>query len=346
MMDENKKCVLVVVLGQIEKQFGKGLVMCMGDCVVEFVEVILIGLLMFDIVLGIGGLLKGCVVEIYGLEFLGKIILILQVIVECQKMGGIVVFIDVEYVFDLIYVVKLGVNVDDLLLLQLDIGEQVLEIVDMLVCLGLVDILVVDLVVVLILKVEIEGEMGDQLLGLQVCLMSQVLCKLIGNIKCFNILVIFINQLCMKIGVMMLGQSLEIIIGGNVFKFYVLVWLDICCIGVIKKGDEIIGNQIKIKVVKNKLVFLFKQVIIEILYGEGISCEGELIDMGVDVKLVEKVGVWYSYGDECIGQGKDNVCGYLCDNLIVVVKFEVELCEKFQLVEVVCEEGDDEGDDE
>lgn len=345
-MDENKKRALAAALGQIEKQFGKGSVMRMGDRVVEPVEAIPTGSLMLDIALGIGGLPKGRVVEIYGPESSGKTTLTLQAIAECQKLGGTAAFIDAEHALDPIYAGKLGVNVDDLLLSQPDTGEQALEIADMLVRSGSVDILVVDSVAALTPKAEIEGEMGDQLPGLQARLMSQALRKLTGNIKRSNTLVIFINQLRMKIGVMMPGQSPEVTTGGNALKFYASVRLDIRRIGAIKKGDEIIGNQTKIKVVKNKLAPPFKQVITEILYGEGISREGELIDMGVEAKLVEKAGAWYSYGEERIGQGKDNARGYLRDNPQVAAKLESELREKFQPTEAVREEGEDEGDDE
>ncbi len=344
-MDENKKRALTAALSQIEKQFGKGAVMRMGDRVVEAVEVIPTGSLMLDIALGIGGLPKGRVVEIYGPESSGKTTLTLQAIAECQKKGGTAAFIDAEHALDPIYAAKLGVNVDDLLLSQPDTGEQALEIADMLVRSNSVDIVVVDSVAALTPKAEIEGEMGDQLPGLQARLMSQALRKLTGNIKRSNTLVVFINQLRMKIGVMMPGQSPEVTTGGNALKFYASVRLDIRRIGAIKKGDEIIGNQTKIKVVKNKLAPPFKQVITEILYGEGISREGELIDMGVEAKLVEKAGAWYSYGEERIGQGKDNARGYLRDNPQVAQRLEAELREKFQPEEAVREGGDDAEDD-
>ncbi|WP_367347445.1 recombinase RecA [Stenotrophomonas bentonitica] len=345
-MDENKKRALTAALSQIEKQFGKGSVMRMGDRVIEAVEAIPTGSLMLDIALGIGGLPKGRVVEIYGPESSGKTTLTLQAIAECQKKGGTAAFIDAEHALDPIYAAKLGVNVDDLLLSQPDTGEQALEIADMLVRSGSVDIVVVDSVAALTPKAEIEGEMGDQLPGLQARLMSQALRKLTGNIKRSNTLVVFINQLRMKIGVMMPGQSPEVTTGGNALKFYASVRLDIRRIGAIKKGDEIIGNQTKIKVVKNKLAPPFKQVITEILYGEGISREGELIDMGVEAKLVEKAGAWYSYGEERIGQGKDNARGYLRDNPQVAQRLEAELREKFQPAEAARDAGDDEGDDE
>ncbi|ASW44904.1 recombinase RecA [Xanthomonas hortorum pv. vitians] len=340
-MDENKKRALSAALSQIEKQFGKGSVMRMGDRAIEAVEVIPTGSLMLDIALGIGGLPKGRVVEIYGPEASGKTTLTLQAIAECQKKGGTAAFIDAEHALDPIYAAKLGVNVDDLLLSQPDTGEQALEIADMLVRSSSVDIVVVDSVAALTPKAEIEGEMGDQLPGLQARLMSQALRKLTGNIKRSNTLVIFINQLRHKIGVMMPGQSPEVTTGGNALKFYASVRLDIRRIGAIKKGDEIIGNQTKIKVVKNKLAPPFKQVVTEILYGEGISREGELIDMGVEAKLVEKAGAWYSYGEERIGQGKDNARTYLRDNPQVAIKLEAELREKFQPAEAPREAGDD-----
>jgi len=333
-MDENKKRALAAALSQIEKQFGKGSVMRMGDRIIEAVEVIPTGSLMLDVALGIGGLANGRVVEIYGAESSGKTTLTLQAIAECQKKGGTAAFIDAEHALDPIYAGKLGVNVDELLLSQPDTGEQALEIADMLVRSGSVDIVVVDSVAALTPKAEIEGEMGDQLPGLQARLMSQALRKLTGNIKRSNTLVVFINQLRMKIGVMMPGQSPEVTTGGNALKFYASVRLDIRRIGAIKKGDEIIGNQTKIKVVKNKLAPPFKQVITEILYGEGISREGELIDMGVEAKLVEKAGAWYSYGSERIGQGKDNSRQYLRDNPQVAAKLESELREKFQPTEI------------
>ena len=343
-MDENKKRALSAALSQIEKQFGKGSVMRMGDRVIEAVEVIPTGSLMLDIALGIGGLPKGRVVEIYGPESSGKTTLTLQAIAECQKLGGTAAFIDAEHALDPIYAAKLGVNVDDLLLSQPDTGEQALEIADMLVRSSSVDIVVIDSVAALTPKAEIEGEMGDQLPGLQARLMSQALRKLTGNIKRSNTLVVFINQLRMKIGVMMPGQSPEVTTGGNALKFYASVRLDIRRIGAIKKGDEIIGNQTKIKVVKNKLAPPFKQVITEILYGEGISREGELIDMGVEAKLVDKAGAWYSYGDERIGQGKDNARGYLRDNPQVAIKLEAELREKFQPAEAPREDGETESE--
>ena len=344
-MDENKKRALAAALSQIDKQFGKGSVMRMGDRAIEAVEVIPTGSLMLDIALGIGGLPKGRVVEIYGPESSGKTTLTLQAIAECQKQGGTAAFIDAEHALDPVYAAKLGVNVDDLLLSQPDTGEQALEIADMLVRSGSVDILVIDSVAALTPKAEIEGEMGDQLPGLQARLMSQALRKLTGNIKRSNTLVVFINQLRMKIGVMMPGQSPETTTGGNALKFYASVRLDIRRIGAIKKGDEIIGNQTKIKVVKNKLAPPFKQVITEILYGEGISREGELIDMGVEAKLVDKSGAWYGYNGERIGQGKDNSRQYLRENPAVAAKLEAELREKFQPAEAARNEEEEGGDE-
>src|SRR5690348_9366229 len=345
-MDENKKRALSAALSQIEKQFGKGSVMRMGDKVAEAVEVVPTGSLMLDIALGIGGLPRGRVVEIYGPESSGKTTLTLQAIAQCQKRGGTAAFIDAEHALDPTYAAKLGVNVDDLLVSQPDTGEQALEIADMLVRSNSVDMVVVDSVAALTPKAEIEGEMGDQLPGLQARLMSQALRKLTGNIKRSNCLVVFINQLRMKIGVMMPGQSPETTTGGNALKFYASVRLDIRRIGSVKKGDEIIGNETRIKVVKNKMAPPFKQVITEILYGEGISREGELIDMGVEAKLVEKAGAWYSYGEERIGQGKDNARGYLRDNPQVAQRLEAELREKFQPAEAVREGGEDDGEDD
>jgi len=324
-MDDNKRKALSAALGQIEKQFGKGAVMRMGDRAVEAIETIPTGSLMLDIALGIGGLPRGRVVEIYGPESSGKTTLTLQVIAQAQKLGGSCAFIDAEHALDPVYAEKLGVKVDDLLLSQPDTGEQALEIADMLVRSSAVDVVVIDSVAALTPRAEIEGEMGDQLPGLQARLMSQALRKLTGNIKRSNTMVIFINQLRMKIGVMMPGQSPETTTGGNALKFYASVRLDIRRIGAVKKGDEIVGNQTKIKVVKNKLAPPFKQIVTEILYGEGISREGELIDMGSDHKIVEKSGAWYSYGGERIGQGKDNARQYLKDNPTAAKEIEDKL---------------------
>jgi len=287
----------------------------------------------------IGGLPKGRVIEIYGPESSGKTTLTLQTIAECQKAGGTCAFIDAEHALDPVYAQKLGVNLDELYLSQPDTGEQALEIADMLVRSNAVDMVVVDSVAALTPRAEIEGEMGDQLPGLQARLMSQALRKLTGNIKRSNCMVFFINQLRQKIGIMMPGQSNEVTTGGNALKFYASVRLDIRRIGSIKKGEEIIGNQTRIKVVKNKLAPPFKQVITEILYGEGISREGELIDMGVDAKLVEKAGAWYSYDGERIGQGKENARTYLKENPAAALKLEAALREKFVPEEAPREEA-------
>ncbi|SDD11285.1 recombinase RecA [Aquimonas voraii] len=342
-MDDNKKRALSAALSQIEKQFGKGAVMRMGDQAIEKAEVIGTGSLMLDIALGIGGLPKGRVIEIYGPESSGKTTLTLQAIAQCQKQGGTAAFVDAEHALDPTYAQKLGVNVDDLLVSQPDTGEQALEIADMLVRSNAVDMVVIDSVAALTPKAEIEGDMGDQLPGLQARLMSQALRKLTGNIKRSNCLVIFINQLRMKIGVMMPGQSPETTTGGNALKFYASVRLDIRRIGAVKKGDEIIGNQTKIKVVKNKMAPPFKQIVTEILYGEGISREGELIDMGVDAKLVEKSGAWYGYNGERIGQGKENARQWLKDNPAAAAELEAKLRELF--VPSVAVAGDDSADD-
>ncbi|GAB3353374.1 recombinase RecA [Lysobacter tyrosinilyticus] len=344
-MDENKKRALTAALSQIEKQYGKGAVMRMGDQVAEPAEVIGTGSLMLDIALGIGGLPKGRVVEIYGPESSGKTTLTLQTIAQCQKAGGTCAFVDAEHALDPTYAAKLGVNVDDLLVSQPDTGEQALEIADMLVRSNAVDLVVIDSVAALTPKAEIEGEMGDQLPGLQARLMSQALRKLTGNIKRSNCMVIFINQLRMKIGVMMPGQSPETTTGGNALKFYASVRLDIRRIGSVKKGDEIVGNQTRIKVVKNKLAPPFKQVVTEILYGEGISREGELIDMGVEAKLVDKSGAWYGYNGERIGQGKENARQFLKDNPALATQLEAALREKFQPAEARREEANDDSED-
>ncbi len=340
-MDENKKRALTAALSQIEKQFGKGAVMRMGDKSTEPAEVIGTGSLMLDIALGIGGLPKGRVIEIYGPESSGKTTLTLQVIAECQKAGGTAAFIDAEHALDPTYAVKLGVNIDDLLVSQPDTGEQALEIADMLVRSNSVDMVVIDSVAALTPRAEIEGEMGDQLPGLQARLMSQALRKLTGNIKRSNCMVIFINQLRMKIGMMMPGQSPEVTTGGNALKFYASVRLDIRRIGAVKKGEEIIGNQTKIKVVKNKMAPPFKVIVTEILYGFGISREGEIIEMGVDAKLIEKAGAWYSYNGERIGQGKENVRQWLKENPAISQELEAKLRDKFVPGLVIGEENND-----
>jgi len=309
-MDENRKKALAQALGQIEKQFGKGSVMRMGDGTsIRDIEAISTGSIGLDVALGIGGLPKGRVVEIYGPESSGKTTLTLQVIAEAQKVGGTAAFIDAEHALDPSYAEKLGVNVDELLVSQPDTGEQALEITDMLVRSGAVDIVVIDSVAALTPKAEIEGEMGDSHMGLQARLMSQALRKLTGNIKRSNVMVVFINQIRMKIGVMF--GSPETTTGGNALKFYASVRLDIRRIGAIKKGDEVVGNQTRVKVVKNKVSPPFKQAEFEILYGQGISRLGELIDLGVQHDIVNKAGSWYSYGDDRIGQGKDNAREFL-----------------------------------
>ena len=320
-MDDNRKKALAQALGQIEKQFGKGSVMRMGDGqAARDIEAISTGSIGLDVALGIGGLPKGRVVEIYGPESSGKTTLTLQVVAEAQKTGGTAAFVDAEHALDPAYAEKLGVNVDELLVSQPDTGEQALEITDMLVRSGAVDIIVVDSVAALTPKAEIEGEMGDSHMGLQARLMSQALRKLTGNIKRSNAMVIFINQIRMKIGVMF--GSPETTTGGNALKFYSSVRLDIRRIGAIKKGDEVIGNQTRVKVVKNKVSPPFKQAEFEILYGEGISRHGEIIDLGVQHGIVDKAGSWYSYGDDRIGQGKENVREFLRQNPEVAEEIE------------------------
>lgn len=309
-MDENKAKALNAALLQIEKQFGKGSIMRMGDgSVADDLQVISTGSLGLDIALGVGGLPRGRIVEIYGPESSGKTTLTLQVVAEAQKQGGTCAFIDAEHALDPVYAQKLGVNVSELLISQPDTGEQALEIADMLVRSGAVDVIVVDSVAALTPKAEIEGEMGDNHVGLQARLMSQALRKLTANIKRTNTLVIFINQIRMKIGVMF-GNP-ETTTGGNALKFYASVRLDIRRIGSIKKGEEVIGSETKVKVVKNKVSPPFKEAVFDILYGQGISREGEIIELGVMHKLIEKSGSWYSYNGEKIGQGKDNACEYL-----------------------------------
>jgi recombination protein RecA len=312
-MDDNKAKALAAALSQIEKQFGKGSIMRMGDGTVERdIQTVSTGSLGLDIALGLGGLPRGRVVEVYGPESSGKTTLTLQVIAEMQKLGGTAAFIDAEHALDVGYAEKLGVNVTDLLISQPDTGEQALEIADMLVRSGGVDIVVIDSVAALTPKAEIEGEMGDQLPGLQARLMSQALRKLTANIKRTNTLVIFINQIRMKIGVMF--GSPETTTGGNALKFYASVRLDIRRIGAIKKNDEVIGSETRCKVVKNKVAPPFREAIFDILYGEGISREGEIIDLGVQHKIVDKSGSWYAYNGDKIGQGKDNVREFLRSN--------------------------------
>ncbi|HEY9202319.1 MAG TPA: recombinase RecA [Gammaproteobacteria bacterium] len=323
-MDENKKKALSAALSQIEKQFGKGSVMRMGDGGPRAnIEAISTGSIGLDVALGIGGLPKGRVVEIYGPESSGKTTLTLQVIAEAQKVGGTCAFVDAEHALDPSYAEKLGVDVDELLVSQPDTGEQALEITDMLVRSGAVSVVVVDSVAALTPKAEIEGEMGDSHMGLQARLLSQALRKLTANIKRSNTLVIFINQLRMKIGVMF-GNP-ETTTGGNALKFYSSVRLDIRRTGAIKKGEEIVGNETKVKVVKNKVAPPFKTVNFEILYGEGISREGELIDMGVSCNIVDKAGAWYSYDGERIGQGKDKVRSFMKENPAIASEIEAKI---------------------
>ena len=309
-MDENKSKALAAALSQIEKQFGKGSIMRMGDNeVATDIQAVSTGSLGLDLALGIGGLPRGRVIEIYGPESSGKTTLTLQVVAEMQKLGGVAAFIDAEHALDPQYAAKLGVNVPDLLISQPDTGEQALEIADMLVRSGSVDVVVVDSVAALTPKAEIEGEMGDSHMGLQARLMSQALRKLTANIKRTNTLVIFINQIRMKIGVMF-GNP-ETTTGGNALKFYASVRLDIRRIGAIKSGEEVVGNQTRVKVVKNKVAPPFREAEFEIMYGTGISREGEIIELGVLHNLIEKSGSWYSYKGERIGQGKDNARAYL-----------------------------------
>jgi recombination protein RecA len=326
-MEENRKKALAAALGQIEKQFGKGSVMRLGDAGENYdVESVSTGSLGLDIALGIGGLPRGRVVEIYGPESSGKTTLTLQVIAEAQRVGGTAAFVDAEHALDPVYAAKLGVNVQDLLVSQPDTGEQALEITDMLVRSGAVDIVVVDSVAALTPKAEIEGEMGDAHVGLQARLMSQALRKLTGNIKRSNTIVIFINQIRMKIGVMF-GNP-ETTTGGNALKFYASVRLDIRRIGALKNGEEVIGNQTRVKVVKNKVAPPFREAEFEILYGAGISRNGEVIDIGVAQGFVEKSGSWFSYNGERIGQGKENARTFLDQHPDIAREIEGRIREK------------------
>ena len=339
-MDDNKRKALSAALGQIEKQFGKGAVMRMGDVsAVRDIEAISTGSLGLDIALGIGGLPRGRVVEIYGPESSGKTTLTLQVIAEAQKLGGTAAFVDAEHALDPAYAEKLGVDVDELLVSQPDTGEQALEITDMLVRSASIDVVVVDSVAALTPKAEIEGDMGDSHMGLQARLMSQALRKLTGNIKRSNTMVIFINQIRMKIGVMF-GNP-ETTTGGNALKFYSSVRLDIRRIGAIKKGDEITGNETRVKVVKNKVSPPFKKAEFQILYGEGISREAELIDLGVQHGFVEKSGAWYSYGEDRIGQGKDKVREFLKANPDIAGEIEAKLRAKLLETKVAAVDADE-----
>ena len=324
-MDQNKQKALAAALGQIEKQFGKGSIMRLGDSKTMDIEAISTGSLSLDVALGIGGLPCGRIVEIYGPESSGKTTLTLSVIAEAQKQGATCAFVDAEHALDPDYAGKLGVNVDDLLVSQPDTGEQALEITDMLVRSNAVDVIIVDSVAALVPKAEIEGEMGDAHVGLQARLMSQALRKITGNIKNANCLVIFINQIRMKIGVMF--GSPETTTGGNALKFYASVRLDIRRIGSIKRGDEVVGNETRVKVVKNKVAPPFKQAEFQIFYGAGISKEGELVDLGVKHKLIDKAGAWYSYNGEKIGQGKANVMKLFAENKAMAGEVEARLRE-------------------
>ncbi len=338
-MDVNKSKALSAALGQIEKQFGKGSVMRLGDAGdAPAVAAVPTGSLGLDIALGIGGLPRGRVVEIYGPESSGKTTLTLHVIAQAQKAGGTAAFIDAEHALDPTYAKRLGVNVDDLLVSQPDSGEQALEITDMLVRSGGVDVVVVDSVAALTPKAEIEGEMGDSHVGLHARLMSQALRKLTGNIKRSNTLVIFINQIRMKIGVMFVNP--ETTTGGNALKFYASVRLDIRRIGAIKRGEEVVGSQTRVKVVKNKIAPPFRQCEFDIFYDQGVSKEGELIELGVVANLVEKSGAWYSYGGERIGQGKENARQHLRDNPAIASDLEAKLRASFAAHPTVLMEED------
>ncbi len=323
-MSDEKSKALAAALAQIEKQFGKGSIMKMdGSHKDENLEVISTGSLGLDLALGVGGLPRGRVVEIFGPESSGKTTLCLETIAQCQKNGGVCAFIDAENAFDPIYARKLGVKVEDLMVSQPDTGEQALEICDMLVRSGGVDMVVVDSVAALVPKAEIEGEMGDSHVGLQARLMSQALRKLTGHIKKTNTLVVFINQIRMKIGVMF--GSPETTTGGNALKFYASVRLDIRRTGQIKKGDDVIGNETRVKVIKNKVAPPFRQAEFDILYGEGVSWEGELIDIGVKHNIVDKSGAWYSYNGAKIGQGKDNVRLWLKENPAIANEIDAKI---------------------
>ena len=318
--EENKRRALAAALSQIDKQFGKGAVMRMGDKALEPAEVVSTGSLGLDLALGIGGLPRGRVVEIYGPESSGKTTLTLQVVASVQRLGGTAAFVDAEHALDPSYAEKLGVNVDDLLVSQPDTGEQALEIVDMLVRSNAVDVVVIDSVAALTPKAEIEGDMGDTHVGLQARLMSQALRKLTGNIKRSNCLVIFINQIRLKIGVMF--GSPETTTGGNALKFYASVRLDIRRIGSVKRGDDVVGNETRVKVVKNKMAPPFRQAEFEIMFGEGTSREGEIIELGSNCGIIDKSGAWYSYKGDRIGQGKENVRQYLREHKAMAQEIE------------------------
>ncbi|MCO4320601.1 recombinase RecA [Aliidiomarina quisquiliarum] len=332
-MNDNKQKALTAALGQIERQFGKGAIMRLGDNRAMDIESISTGSLSLDIALGIGGLPTGRVIEVYGPESSGKTTLTLQVIAEAQRKGKTCAFIDAEHALDPVYAERLGVKIDELLISQPDTGEQALEICDMLVRSGAVDVVIIDSVAALTPKAEIEGEMGDTHVGLQARLMSQALRKLTANIKKSNTMVIFINQIRMKIGVMF--GSPETTSGGNALKFYASVRLDIRRIGAVKEGDEIVGNETRVKVVKNKVAPPFKEAMFQIMYGEGISKEGELIDLGVKHNIVEKAGSWYSYQGEKIGQGRANSSKYLKENTETSNEIEAKLRELLLLKPVI-----------
>ncbi|MEN5034284.1 recombinase RecA [Pseudomonas monteilii] len=336
-MDDNKKRALAAALGQIERQFGKGAVMRMGDQERQGIPAISTGSLGLDIALGIGGLPKGRIVEIYGPESSGKTTLTLSVIAEAQKNGATCAFVDAEHALDPEYAGKLGVNVDDLLVSQPDTGEQALEITDMLVRSNAVDVIIVDSVAALVPKAEIEGEMGDMHVGLQARLMSQALRKITGNIKNANCLVIFINQIRMKIGVMF--GSPETTTGGNALKFYASVRLDIRRTGAVKEGDEVVGSETRVKIVKNKVSPPFRQAEFQILYGKGIYRNGEIIDLGVSQGLVEKSGAWYAYQGNKIGQGKANAAKYLAENPAIGAEIEKQIRDKLLKAGAVAEAG-------
>jgi recombination protein RecA len=332
-MDDNKQKALAAALAQIEKQYGKGSIMKMDDAAIKDIDVVSTGSLGLDIALGVGGLPRGRVVEIYGPESSGKTTLTLQVIAEMQKIGGTAAFIDAENALDISYAAKLGVKTEDLLISQPDTGEQALEIADMLVRSGAVDVIVIDSVAALTPKAEIEGEMGEPQMGLQARLMSQALRKLTGNIKRTNTLVIFINQIRMKIGVMF-GNP-ETTTGGNALKFYASARIDIRRIGAIKKGDEVIGSETRVKIVKNKVAPPFRTAEFDILYGEGISREGELLELGVIHGVVEKSGAWYIYNGDRLGQGKDNCREFLKENQAMAREIEQKIREKASVLKPV-----------
>ncbi len=337
--NQDKESALSAALSQIERQFGKGSVMRMGDSPAVNIESYSTGSLGLDVALGIGGLPRGRIVEIYGPESSGKTTLTLQCIAECQKSGGTAAFVDAEHALDPAYAQNIGVDTDKLLLSQPDTGEQALEITDMLVRSGAVDMIVVDSVAALTPKAEIEGDMGDSHMGLQARLMSQALRKLTANIKKSNTLVVFINQIRMKIGVMF-GNP-ETTTGGNALKFYASVRLDIRRIGAIKKGEEILGNETRVKVVKNKVAPPFKKVTFDIIYGEGISREGEWLDMGVEAGFVEKSGAWYSYNGERIGQGRENVKNFLKEHPEITAELDARLREHFLPEQELLEETEE-----